>query len=164
MADLCLTSVFVRSMSLVIPVRDFDHLPRQLGCSLHRRRTHLELGAERPGCSLLFEILGERAALAAISVHDDLDGRFMRDVAALVVAYRGDLEATLEWNPAREEPMLRILRGETNHPLLSERSHEPQLFVDEADVTFEVERWLDIARQAWREYRGRSGPIEPDRR
>lgn len=160
-----LASVFVHASSLVIPAGDFDHLPRQLGCSLHRSSGRLELASEQPGCAIVFAPHGDRMTLVELSVHDDPGGRFMRDVVvALVLAYRGDLEATLEWEPAREEPRLRIVRGETDHPLLSRPPPESLILEVEPDEAL-VDAWLAVAEEAWREYRTRRGqgqPGEPD--
>lgn len=164
MLDSRLASVSVHSVSLVIPASDFQHLPRQLGCALHRHQTRLELSAERPGCELEFELDGEQARLTRLSVHEDPQGRFMRDVAALVVAYQGDLEATLEWNPAREEPPLVIAHGTTSHPLLDELRAEPLVPGLALDVSLpRVEMWLGVAQRAWREYRALRARTEPHR-
>lgn len=158
MLDSRLASVSVHSVSLVIPASHFQHLPRKLGCALHRHVSWLDLSADRPGCELEFELDGEKARLTHLSVHDDPQGRFMRDVAALVVAYHGDLEATLEWNPARDEPPLLIAHGETSHPLLDQRRAEPLPPDLALDVSLpQVERWLEAARRAWREYRTLKG-------
>ncbi len=86
----------------------------------------------------------------------------MHDVAALIVAYQGSLEATLEWRPAREHPRLVIAQGETSHPLLDE---QPGAWapVDEVNLP-RVEKWLEVAQRAWREYRALRGQTEPDHR
>ena len=161
MLDSRLASVSVHSVSLVIPASHFQHLPRKLGCALHRHVSWLDLSADRPGCELEFELDGEKARLTHLSVHDDPQGRFMRDVAALVVAYHGDLEATLEWNPARDEPPLLIAHGETSHPLLDQRRAEPLPPDLALDVSLpQVERWLEAARRAWREYRTLKGSTD----
>lgn len=155
-------------MSLLVPVGDFDHLPRQLGCSLHRGPGRLTLAPERDGCSLEFELeLGEEhARLTRLSLTDDLDGRFLRDVVVtLMVAYHGDLEASLDWTPPLPlpQPRLVIRGGETKHPFLAQHEHAGGEWAEAAEVSLdELEEYLAIAHRAWREYRALRGQNEPD--
>jgi hypothetical protein len=152
-------------MFLQIPVQDFDLLPVQLGCSLLRSRGRLELFAEAPGCSLTFEVDGERALLSHLHLHEDLAGRFMRDVpGALFLAYQGDLEATLEWTAGLEQPPLSIVAGETNHPLLSgppEPAEPPGLMPVSTAL---IEQWLADAHHAWSAYQQQRAPSRDDSR
>jgi hypothetical protein len=144
-----ISDVVVRSMFLEVPLCDFVDLPRQLGCSLHRRRGSLVMAGERGGCSLTFDTDEVRATLTHIAIRDDDDGRFMREVVvALFLAYAGELEANLQWSPAREQPPLIIKAGETRHPLL-EQAEQPLAL----DVSYAmIEQWQSDGRAAWDEY------------
>jgi hypothetical protein len=140
----------VGSMFLEIPLLDFELLPAQLGCSLLRGQDCLTLAPERPGCSLLFTVEDERAHLSHLSLHDDEDGRFMREVVgALFVAYQGELEATLAWSDGVVQPPLSIRGGETEHPLLS-GTLDPVEVPGPASISLALlEQWLADARQEW---------------
>jgi hypothetical protein len=98
---------------------------------------------------MTFDIDEGRATLSHIAVTNDVDGRFVRDVVvALFVAYGGDLEALLEWNPGRQDPPLIIRAGETQHPLLA----QPELPAVVDGSLAMVEQWQEDARAAWGEY------------
>lgn len=137
-------------MFLELPLEDFDELPRQLGCSLHRRRGGLVLSGQRGGCALTFDIDAVRATLSHIAIADDVEGRFTRDVLVpLFIAYGGDLEALLEWSPGRQDPPLIIKAGETQHPLLDQQPELPTALDLRAPM---LEQWLHDAKVAWNEY------------
>ena len=148
-----LASLDVGSMFLEIPLQDFDLLPSQLGCSLLRGTSRLVLAPERPGCALTFDLEADRALLSGISLRDDEDGRFMREVVgALFVAYQGDLDARLNWTDGVTQPRLTVLGGETDHPLLtgSLDASEP---VGAGSISLALlEQWLADARQEWDQY------------
>jgi hypothetical protein len=145
-----LASLGVESLFLEIPLQDFDLLPGQLGCSLLRGRGRLVLASDRPGCHLTFEVEGDRTLLAHLSLHDDPDGRFMREVVgALFVAYQGDLEATLAWTDGVSQPPLSIRCGETAHPLLSGPLDPVEPGTPSSISVALLEQWLADARQEW---------------
>jgi hypothetical protein len=148
-----LASLDVRSMFLEVPLQDFDLLPAQLGCSVLRGRGRLVLAPERPGCSLTFDLEGDRALLAQVALRDDEDGRFMREVVgALFVAYQGDLEATLGWTEGVTQPPLSIRGGETSHPLLGGPLDAADPAVSGPISVALLEQWLADARQEWSAY------------
>lgn len=147
-----LESALVTACSMEVPLEDFRHLPRELGCSLRRTADTLTLVSDQPGCALHFKLEGLQASLAAVEVGHDPEARFFRDVVGLIVqVYSGDLEAQLTWSPrGAMEERVRVRAGETTHPLLfqgeSLQAHLPP------ESLQQVEQWLAQARQAWSEY------------
>lgn len=145
--------VDVHSVLLEVPLRDFEHLPRRLGCSLHRSKRALALSSNQPGCELHFQVAGDMAVLFHVALEDDAQGRFLRTVlGTLLATYRGELEATVTWDgEAEESPRLIVRSGETSHPLLSGRAGaEPQ--EHPAPLASSVEHHLADARAAWLAY------------
>lgn len=138
----------VASFHLDVPVKAFEHLPRELGCSLQRSGTELRLASEQPGCELRFSIAQDTARLAQVIVGDDVQGRFTRKVLGVLLArFQGSLEALLHWEPqTTEDSQLLVMAGESSHPLLAK---PPMLRPAEADV---VEQLLEEGRSAWAEY------------
>jgi len=148
-----LASLDVSSMSLEIPLPDFDLLPSQLGCSLLRGRGRLVLAPDRPGCTLTFDVEPDRALLSRLALQDDEDGRFMREVVgALFVAYQGDLEAELHWTDGLTQPPLRVLGGETDHPLLTGSLDAAEPVGPGTISVALLEQWLADGRQEWGQY------------
>ena len=131
-----------------IPLDHFEHLPRQLGCSLMRTAGHLTLASDQPGCAMHFRLDGGQARLERVEVTDDPQGHFLRDVVGLALQlYSGDLEAELTWSPCGSmETQVEVHAGETVHPLL----FQPMPVLD-LTVSL-VEQWLADARRAWGEY------------
>ncbi len=151
-----LSRIDVTNCALEVPIADFEHLPRELGCSLHRQGPHLALACEQPGCELHFEIEGDFAHLSRVDVKDDPHGRFLRDVVGLVMQiYSGDLDADLSWaEPSPHDLHLEFRNGETSHPLLFQSTQEPQENNGLAiDVSLPlIAQLLDDAQAAWTEY------------
>lgn len=151
-----LSSLEVTTCALEVPVEDFEHLPRELGCSLHRHGEHLTLACEQPGCEVHFEVEGEFAYLCSIDLKDDPQGRFFRDVVGLLLQlYGGDLEAQMRWSPpGPDDGPIEVRNGETSHPVLFESPEEPpDATPPPVDVSMPmVEQWLADAEAAWAEY------------
>ncbi|MFZ5443643.1 MAG: hypothetical protein ACOZQL_26790 [Myxococcota bacterium] len=150
-----LRSLDVKQCILEVPVEDFEHLPRELGCSLHRHGDVLTLGDDQPGCELHFRVEGPSAWLERISLQDDPFGRFFRDVVGLLLQlYSGDLEATIEWDGDEPPPReVVVLAGETSHPLLFQHLAEPAPPLVDVDLALPlIEQWLHDAQAAWDEY------------
>jgi hypothetical protein len=150
-----LTSIEVTNCALEVPIEDFDHLPRELGCSLHRRATELTLACDRPGCEMHFEVDGDSAFLSRIDIKDDAHGRFFRDVVGLMLQlYSGDLDAELTWAPkSPHDAHIEIREGETSHPFLFETVDEANKADPKIDVALPlIEQWLADAQEAWGEY------------
>jgi hypothetical protein len=78
--------------SLEIPLEDFDHLPQELGCSLHRSGDELTLCPDRPGCEVRFVRHDDGlASLSGVKIEGDRDGWFLREVVGLLFqVYSGD--------------------------------------------------------------------------
>jgi hypothetical protein len=148
-----ITTLHALSNFLEIPLRDFEHLPLHMGCSLHRSRGALVMASSQAGCSLTFEVIGDEATLTHLEVTNDVEAQFTRDgVVGLFVMYGGDLEATLEWDPvdAEQEADLVIRRGKTSHPLVDEPAAKADPQADLAMAM--VEQWLTDSHLAWNEY------------
>lgn len=144
----------MKSCILEVPVDDFEHLPRELGCSLHRHGEVMTLGDDQPGCELHFHVEEQSAWLETIELRDDPQGRFFRDVVGLLFQlYSGDLEATLTWDGPDAPPAeVQVVAGETDHPLLFQQlalAAEPP----DLDLSLPlIEQWLVDAQMAWGEY------------
>jgi hypothetical protein len=152
-----LTAIEVSSCALEVPLEDFDHLPRELGCSLHRRAEVLTLAADQPGCEMHFEVDGDAAFLSRIDLKDDAHGTFFRDVVGLMLQlYSGDLDAEMTWAPkSLHDSHIEVRQGETSHPLLFEALEaQPEAGAPAAiDTSLPlIEQWLADAREAWGEY------------
>ena len=149
---LLLESATVLACSLEVPVEDFDHLPQELGCSLHRSGFGLSMESEVPGCAMHFRVEGEQARLHRLEIANDPQGQFFRDVVCLMLQlYSGDLEAELSWSPpSPTREVVEVRGGETSHPLaaLPELGPLPQLEL----LLPRVEQWLAEAARAWAEY------------
>lgn len=137
---------------LEIPLEDFARLPQQLGCSLHTSAGELVLADEQP-CELRFVVEDGRALLTAIDVRGDVQARFVRQVLGpLLIEYRGDLDAELEWSPPRSEAScLLVLGGTSTHPLWEGVRAAPRPRATDA----RVEELLAEGRSAWAEYQRR---------
>lgn len=150
----------VKACSLEVPLEDFSHLPRELGCSLHRTAQRLTLASDQPGCAMHFRLEGRVARLDGVEVQNDPEGRFFRDVVGLVLQiYSGDLQAELTWSPrGAMDEWVEIHEGETSHPLLfqpedPERQEPAEAEGPEFDLSLPlVEQWLADAERAWGEY------------
>lgn len=135
----------VQRAHLEIPVEDFEDLPRELGCSLHRRARELTLAGTHDN-ALEFEVGDEVATLKQVHISHDPHGHFCRDVLGLLaLVYGGDVEAELEWAPrGAAQSHLSIVGGDTSHPLLFQpptaSNHE------------QLEQWLNDAKHWWDEY------------
>lgn len=152
----------VRRAKLTVPLEDFEHLPAELGCSLHRKRDALVLAGDQPGCWLEFVVEAGAAVLHELCVEDDEGGQFAIDVVGLLFqVYGGDLSADLRWQP--ELPHLgelEILEGDTASEVLTDAAaasleplpaSEPQDPLDDAALE-RLERFLAEAEAAWAEY------------
>ncbi len=152
-----LESATVIACSLEVPVDDFEHLPQELGCSLHRTATVLTMESELSGSTMRFRVEGEQARLERLEISNDPQGLFFRDVVCLLLQiYSGDLEAELSWSPpAATREVVEVRGGETSHPLvdLPELGPLPQLEL----VLPKEEQWLAEAARAWREYQRLKG-------
>jgi len=148
-----LTQVEVLNCALEVPLEDFEHLPRELGCSLHRRGELLTLGCETPGNEMHFEVDGESAFLTRIDIKQDVHGRFFRDVVGLMLQiYAGDLDAELVWSTkSPHDTHVEIRHGETSHPLLFQEPQEAPLPAVDVSLPL-IEQWLADAEAAWGEY------------
>lgn len=134
--------------SLEIPLEDFDHLPQELGCSLHRRGDELTLCPDRPGCEVSFVRHDDGlASLSRVKIEGDRDGWFLREVVGLLFqVYSGDLSATLTWSGGgNEETRLEFHGGETTHPFLAAA-------VNEEIRTDALHEALEEAATHWAEY------------
>lgn len=149
-----LNRVDVARFSLEVPCEDFEVLPRELGCSLHRHGgARLTLATEAAGCALDFELEQGIARLSAIAIEQDPDADFTRDVLGLLMQlYSGDLEATLHWErQGVYGSHLVITGGETSHPLLV--ATEPQETALPDDFSMDrVDRFVEEGRAAWGEW------------
>lgn len=143
MAAPTLKQVAVNRAHLEIPVEDFEELPRELGCSLHRRARELTLAGTHDN-ALEFEVGGDVATLKSVRISHDPHGHFCRDVLGLLAqVYGGDVDAELEWNPSgAAESHLSIVGGDTSHPLLFQAP----------ETVEQVEQWLADAKRWWAEY------------
>lgn len=138
----------VEKSSLEIPLEDFDHLPQELGCSLHRRGDEITLSPDRPGCELTFSIgLENFASLRSVKIEGDRGGWFLREVVGLLFqVYSGDMIATLTWSSGgNEETRLEFHGGETSHPFLAAAVNE-EIRHDALHAA------LDEAAAHWAEY------------
>jgi hypothetical protein len=133
--------------SLEVPLSDFDHLPQELGCSLHRRGSLITLAPDRPGCEVTFSVDGNSAFLKSVKIEQDAGGWFLRDVLGLLFqVYSGDLVAQLTWSGGGQEETRLVFRdGETSHPFLVQPLAEE--FAWDA-----LQTALDDAAEAWAEY------------
>lgn len=139
----------VHAARLEIPLDDFARLPQLLGCSLHTSAGELVLADEQP-CELRFVIEDGRALLVGVEVRGDVQGRFLRQVLGpLLLQYRGDLDAELEWSPPRTgAKSLLVLGGTSTHPLW-EGVH---VATGPRALEARVEALLAEARRAWAQY------------
>ncbi len=142
--------VEVASLHLAVPVKDFEHLPRELGCSLQRSGADLRLATEQAGCELRFRVSGETAHLAVVLIESDIHGRFTRQVlGGLLARYQGDFDGLVTWDPPNAEPSRMVVRdGQSGHPLLA---RPPPLPTDATELS-PLEKLLDEARLHWAEY------------
>lgn len=149
-----LRSVDVKACTLEVPLDDFEHLPQELGCSLHRHGESLTLADDQPGCELHFRVDDGSGWLERIELRDDPHGRFFRDVVGLMFQlYSGDLQAELWWEGDGAPPLtVTVIEGETDHPLLFQQLAETE---PPSGIDLEwplIEQWLADAQQAWGEY------------
>lgn len=107
--------------SLEIPLEDFDHLPQELGCSLHRHSDQITVSPDRPGCEMTFTTDEHVATLSGVKIEGDRGGWFLREVVSLLFqVYSGDLIAKVTWSSGgNEETRLEFHGGETSHPFLA---------------------------------------------
>ncbi|MFT3706725.1 MAG: hypothetical protein QM817_03570 [Archangium sp.] len=133
--------------SLEIPLSDFDHLPQELGCSVHRRGLEITLAPDRPGCEATFAVHDNVAVLQTVKIESDPGGWFLRDVVGLLFqVYSGDLVAQVTWSGGGQEETRLVFRdGETTHPFLLE-------VVTEEFAWDALQTALDEAEAAWAEY------------
>ena len=159
-----LNRVDVVAFHLEIPFEDFEALPRELGCCLHRHGdSRLTLATEAAGCALDFEVEGPRARLVKIAIEQDPDAEFTRDVLGLLMQlYSGDLEVALRWDRAGAYAShLSIVGGETSHPLLVVQEPQEAPFPEDFSMDL-VDRCIDEGRAAWGEYvRHKQGREKP---
>ncbi len=147
-----LESATVIACCLEVPIEDFEHLPAELGCSLHRAERELTMVmSDAPGCAMHFKLEGKHASLDRLVVSNDPQGRFFRDVVCLLLqVYSGDLEAELSWStPGAKREQVRVRGGETTHPLLVP-AERPENLPD--DSLARAEQWLAEAQRAWGDY------------
>ena len=146
-----LESATVIACCLEVPLEDFEHLPEELGCSLHRTERELTMESDVPGSAMHFKLEGAQASLVRLVVTNDPQGRFFRDVVCLLLQiYSGDLEAELSWSsPGAKREQVRVRGGETTHPLLVPAEHAPP---PSDDSLARAEVWVVEAQQAWGEY------------
>lgn len=148
-----LKRVDVKRANLEIPLEDFEELPRELGCSLHRHGAELTLATTEDN-TLVFDVRDGVAELNLVRVTADPHGNFCRDVLGLLAqVYGGDLEAELHWQPERpNESRLSIVNGDTEHPLLFQA---PVAEASVEDALADATRW-------WNEYLRLRPQAEPE--
>jgi hypothetical protein len=158
----------VAKVRLQIPTEDFDAIPARLDVTLTREGDEILLSNEQPGCALRFEVKGEHAELCDVRIRNDQQGRFFQQVlGVLLIEYQGDLDALIEWNaPKGVRAPVKVLRGETNYPLLAslraarargkQEARPPLVELGDEDTLTNledrVEKHLTSARAAWEEY------------
>lgn len=150
----------ITRVRLALPAVEFARLPAAMGVTVVREGDEVRVTTDQPRCSLRFVIEGETATLAEAIVKDDVRGAFFQQVlGALLVEYRGDLDAEVEWNqPKGQKSRVWVEGGETDYPLLASLSAAragPLLeTADERSPRDDrrVEAHLESARAAWQEY------------
>lgn len=152
-----------RLLRLEIPWAHFERLPGALGAILTEAPDGAALLTlpEVPGCALRFVVRDGAAHLVSAQIEGDVRGRFFQQVlGALLIEFRGDLDAEIRWAPRGGTSTVVVTQGETEDPLLASLVAAK----DRLDHDPRIEQYLADGRSAWDEYlRLKAGRAARDR-